>query len=137
MARSLVAMMLMLASLPALGAVTPVATASAAALPLAPAWAVPQTVLDLRTFVLKIDDGDDDGTGTCDFRLVEERRLTAWNDELRQIGVRGDNSLSIAGLALTNWHNLNATFDLETFCTRTREEVPGFVRSHVLPVLNM
>ena len=87
--------------------------------------------------MLKTDDGDDDGTGTCDFRLVEEQRLTAWNDELRQIGVRGDNSLCIAGLALTNWHNPNATFDLETFCTRTREEVLGFVRSHVPPALNM
>eukprot|EP01043_Picozoa_sp_COSAG02_P058090 COSAG02_NODE_7170_length_3138_cov_113.769231_1_plen_327_part_00 len=78
----------------------------------------------------------DDGEGTCDFRLVEENRLSAWSEELREIGVRGDNSLCIAGLAMTNWHNPNATFDLDRFCTVTREELLVFVHSKVLPVLN-
>ena len=88
---------------------------------------------------------DDEDAGTCDFRLVEEQKLSAWIDDLKKIGVRGDNSLCIAGYAMTNWHCRdpdptalchNSTFDLTKFCTTTRQELLGFVRTHVLPALH-
>ena len=80
--------------------------------------------------------GDSSGAaaGTCDFRLAEENKISAWGAQLRQLGISGNSSVTVqAGLGPPR--GPNATANLERFYAATRQELLDNVRMHLLPTL--